>query len=62
MKRCYSIDKIDRRKGIHLSYTRTGEPTQAPVSAFAGRPRMRTDIESQIKYVRMIFAVIMKTS
>lgn len=51
VKRCYSIDKADRRRGIHLSYSRTGEPSQTPVPAYTGRPRMRTDIDSQIRYV-----------
>ncbi|EEH40083.2 hypothetical protein PAAG_08932 [Paracoccidioides lutzii Pb01] len=49
VKRCFCIDQRDRRRGIHLSYSRTGEPTQSPVQAYAGRPRMKTDIESQIK-------------
>ncbi|PGH12549.1 hypothetical protein AJ79_04170 [Helicocarpus griseus UAMH5409] len=48
VKRCFCIDQRDRRRGIHLSYSRMGEPTQSPVQAYAGRPRMKTDIESQI--------------
>ncbi|KAK2757853.1 Structural maintenance of chromosomes protein 6 [Arachnomyces sp. PD_36] len=49
VKRCYCIDQTDRRRGIHLSYSRTGEPTQAPVSAYTGKPRMKTDLESRIR-------------
>ncbi|EEH03156.1 DNA repair protein [Histoplasma capsulatum G186AR] len=49
VRRCLCIDQRDRRRGIHLSYSRTGEPTQSPVQAYLGRPRMKTDIESQIK-------------
>ncbi|KAL2009256.1 hypothetical protein VTN00DRAFT_7450 [Thermoascus crustaceus] len=52
VKRCYCIDQADRRRGIHLSYSRTGEPSQAPVPAYTGRPRMRTDIDSQIRIQR----------
>ncbi|OAX78937.1 hypothetical protein ACJ72_06751 [Emergomyces africanus] len=49
VKRCFCIDQRDRRRGLHLSYSRTGQPTQSPVQAYLGRPRMKTDIESQIK-------------
>ncbi|EEQ91384.1 hypothetical protein RJZ56_006104 [Blastomyces dermatitidis] len=49
VKRCFCIDRRDRRRGIHLSFSRTGEPTQSPVQAYTGRPRMKTDIESQIR-------------
>lgn len=49
VKRCYCIDQTDRRRGIHLSYSRTGEPSQAPVQAYTGRPRMKSDLASQIR-------------
>ncbi|PGH01414.1 hypothetical protein GX51_05221 [Blastomyces parvus] len=49
VKRCFCIDRRDRRRGIHLSFSRAGEPTQSPVQAYTGRPRMKTDIESQIR-------------
>ncbi|KAL3446823.1 hypothetical protein BJX65DRAFT_110411 [Aspergillus insuetus] len=49
VKRCYCINKSDRRRGIHLSYSRNGEPSQAPVSVYNGNPRMRSDRASQIK-------------
>ncbi|KAL2785718.1 P-loop containing nucleoside triphosphate hydrolase protein [Aspergillus keveii] len=52
VKRCYCINKSDRRRGIHLSYSRNGEPSQAPVSVYNGNPRMRSDRESQIKVQR----------
>ncbi|KAL1983086.1 hypothetical protein VTN96DRAFT_499 [Rasamsonia emersonii] len=61
VKRCYSIDKADRRRGIHLSYSRTGEPSQTPVPAYTGRPRMRTDIDSQIRLQRETIAVLKDT-
>lgn len=51
VKRCYCINQTDKRKGIHLSYSRSGEPTQAPVSAYTGKPRMKTDLESRIRFV-----------
>ena len=49
VKRCYCIDQADRRRGIHLSYSRAGEPSQAPVSAYKGNPRMKSDFDSQIR-------------
>ncbi|PLB51753.1 DNA repair protein Rad18 [Aspergillus steynii IBT 23096] len=52
VKRCYCIDQADRRRGIHLSYSRTGEPSQAPVSVYNGNPRMKSDLASQIRVQR----------
>ena len=49
VKRCFCIDKQDRRRGHHLAYSRTGEPTSSPVPAYTGQPRMKTDIEIQIR-------------
>lgn len=49
VKRCYCIDQTDRRRGIHLSYNRAGEPSQAPVPAYSGSPRMKSDLASQIR-------------
>lgn len=49
VKRCYSIDEADKRRGIHLSYSRTGDPNQAPVQAYGGSPRMKSDLDSQIR-------------
>ncbi|KAL4882319.1 P-loop containing nucleoside triphosphate hydrolase protein [Aspergillus karnatakaensis] len=52
VKRCYCINQSDRRRGIHLSYSRTGEPSQAPVSVYNGNPRMKSDRDSQIRVQR----------
>lgn len=52
VKRCFCIDQSDRRRGIHLSYSRTGEPSQAPVSVYNGNPRMKSDLASQIRIQR----------
>lgn len=48
-KRCYCINQSDRRRGILLSYSRIGEPSQAPVSVYNGNPRMKSDRDSQIR-------------
>ncbi|KAB8253999.1 hypothetical protein BDV32DRAFT_155623 [Aspergillus pseudonomiae] len=52
VKRCYCIDQMDRRRGIHLSYNRAGEPSQAPVPVYSGNPRMKSDLASQIRVQR----------
>lgn len=49
VKRCFCIDSRDRRRGIHLSYNRMGEPSQAPVGVYHGHPRMKSDLASQIR-------------
>lgn len=49
VKRCYCIDASDRRRGIHLSYNRMGQPNQAPVAIYNGHPRMKSDLASQIR-------------
>lgn len=49
--RCYCIDSRDRRRGFHLSYTRTGEPSQSPVAAWTRGPRMKFDSALQIRWV-----------
>ncbi|KAL4983065.1 hypothetical protein BDW68DRAFT_169620 [Aspergillus falconensis] len=51
-KRCFCINKSDKRRGILLSYSRSGEPSQAPVSVYAGNPRMKSDRNSQIRVQR----------
>ncbi|GFF26822.1 structural maintenance of chromosomes protein 6 [Aspergillus udagawae] len=56
VKRCYCIDRTDRRRGIHLSYSRTGDPSQAPVQAYNGSPRMKSDLESQMRIQRDVVA------
>jgi hypothetical protein len=50
VRRCLCIDARDRRRGVTLSYGRTGEPSQAPIAPYVGRPRMKSDIDSQIRY------------
>ncbi|KAL4907604.1 hypothetical protein BDW74DRAFT_110880 [Aspergillus multicolor] len=52
VKRCYCINQSDRRRGIHLSYNRSGEPNQSPVSVYGGNPRMKSDRDSQIRIQR----------
>ncbi|PWY65950.1 DEAD-domain-containing protein [Aspergillus sclerotioniger CBS 115572] len=54
--RCYCIDQTNRRRGIHLSFSRTGEPSQAPVPAYNRSPRMRSDLESQIRVQQGVVA------
>ncbi|KAE8348908.1 P-loop containing nucleoside triphosphate hydrolase protein [Aspergillus coremiiformis] len=49
VKRCYCIDPTDRRRGIHLSYNRAGEPGQAPVPAYKASLRMKSDLASQLR-------------
>ncbi|KAE8375322.1 hypothetical protein BDV26DRAFT_268123 [Aspergillus bertholletiae] len=56
VKRCYCIDQTDRRRGIHLSYSRMGEPSQAPVPVYSGSPRMKSDLASQIRVQRDVVA------
>jgi len=49
VKRCYSFDPNSKRRGLHLTYTRSGEASQDPIAEWNGPPRMRTDIEAQIR-------------
>ncbi|KAJ5772050.1 hypothetical protein N7520_002579 [Penicillium odoratum] len=49
VKRCYCIDARDRRRGLHLSYNRSGDPNQAPVAMFSGSPRMKSDAALRIR-------------
>ncbi|KAK2747897.1 Structural maintenance of chromosomes protein 6 [Myotisia sp. PD_48] len=52
VKRCYCLDARDKRRGIHLAYGRTGEPSQSPISMNHKAPRMKTDSEIQIRLER----------
>ncbi|KAL1995373.1 hypothetical protein VTN49DRAFT_1560 [Thermomyces lanuginosus] len=52
VKRCFSIDQRDRRRGFHLAYGRHGQASSTPVAAFEGRPRMKSDIDAQIRIQR----------
>ncbi len=49
VRRCYSFAPVGRRGGLHLTYTRSGEASQDPIAEWTGPPRMRTDIEAQIR-------------
>ena len=49
VKRCFSINAHNKRNGFMLSYTRNGEASQDPIHEYQGRPRMRTDIEAQVR-------------
>jgi structural maintenance of chromosomes protein 6 len=49
VRRCYSFDPNSKRRGLHLTYTRSGEASQDPIAEWNGPPRMRTDIEAQIR-------------
>ncbi|PYH41146.1 DNA repair protein SMC6 [Aspergillus saccharolyticus JOP 1030-1] len=60
VKRCYCIDPINKRRGFHLSYSRTGEPSQAPVPAYNGSPRMNSDLASQISMQKDALADLRK--
>ena len=52
VQRCYCIAPHDKRKGIHLSYTRNGEGSQDPIDEYRGAPRMATDMDAQIQMAR----------
>ncbi|KAJ5124646.1 uncharacterized protein N7515_008471 [Penicillium bovifimosum] len=56
VKRCYSIDAQDRRRGFFLSYNRAGEPSQAPVAGWTDGPRMKSDVVLQINAQRDIIS------
>ncbi|ERF71388.1 hypothetical protein EPUS_07416 [Endocarpon pusillum Z07020] len=49
VKRCYTFDPNTKRRGLHLTYTRSGEASQDPIAEWNGAPRMRTDIEAQVR-------------
>lgn len=51
VKQCFSVNDRKPGWGIRWGYGRGGEPTSAPIPPFQGRPRMKTDIESQIRSV-----------
>ncbi|KAI9878467.1 MAG: Structural maintenance of chromosomes protein 6 [Pleopsidium flavum] len=52
VKQCFSVNDQKPGWGIRWGYGRGGEPNSAPIPPFQGRPRMKTDIESQISYQR----------
>jgi structural maintenance of chromosomes protein 6 len=49
VRRCYTFDPNTKRRGLHLTYTRSGEASQDPIAEWNGAPRMRTDIEAQVR-------------
>lgn len=49
VRRCFCINRHNKRQGHHLSFMRNGEPTQDPIHEWTSRPRMKTDIEVQIR-------------
>ena len=59
VRRCFCIDKRDKRRGIHLAFNRAGEPTQSPVSAYNGHPRMKTDTETQIRCDNLVITLLL---
>ncbi|KAB8076691.1 P-loop containing nucleoside triphosphate hydrolase protein [Aspergillus leporis] len=61
VKRCYCIDQTDRRRGVHLSYNRAGEPNQGPVPVYDGSPRMKSDLASQIRIQRGVVVDLRRT-
>ncbi|CAG7998256.1 unnamed protein product [Penicillium salamii] len=54
VKRCYSVDARDRRRGLYLTYNRAGEPTQSPVTGWTRPARMKSDTALQISAQRDI--------
>ena len=49
VRRCYCINKYNKRKGHMLSFTRNGEASQDPIHEYTGRPRIKTDIDAQLR-------------
>jgi ATP-dependent RNA helicase DDX6/DHH1 len=49
VRRCYSINAEDRRRGTMLSYNQFGDPNQSPVYPYKGHPRMKSDLAAQVR-------------
>ncbi|KAJ6153787.1 hypothetical protein N7470_006746 [Penicillium chermesinum] len=49
VKRCFCIDAKDRRRGVMLTYNKSGDPSQGPVPIQKGHPRVKSDAASQIR-------------
>jgi len=45
---CFAFNPNDKRSGILLKYTASGEPAQDPVNQWQGQPRMKGDLEATI--------------
>ncbi|KAJ5966006.1 hypothetical protein N7481_012720 [Penicillium waksmanii] len=52
VRRCYSINADDRRRGMMLSYNQFGDPNQSPVYPYNGHPRMKSDLAAQVSSQR----------
>ncbi|KAJ5397239.1 hypothetical protein N7509_005352 [Penicillium cosmopolitanum] len=52
VRRCYSINADDRRRGFMLSYNQFGDPNQSPVYPYNGHPRMKSDLAAQVSAQR----------
>ncbi|KAI9834239.1 MAG: hypothetical protein M1819_003077 [Sarea resinae] len=52
VKQCFCLHEERRGHGLRLGYSRNGEPSTSPMPPIQGKPRMKTDIESQINYQR----------
>lgn len=48
VKGCFAFNPHEKRNGILLKYTNSGDPAQDPVNAWDKHPRMKTDIEATI--------------
>jgi structural maintenance of chromosomes protein 6 len=49
VKMCFSLDPINKRRGYLQKYTGHGNASQDPLLEWSGPPRMRTDIEAQVR-------------
>lgn len=49
VKACFSFQPNDKSKGIALSYTSSGEPSQDPVAEYKGLPRLKGNVEHMIE-------------
>ncbi len=54
VKQCFSLNENKPGWGVRFGYGRGGEANSAPIPPFQGRPRMKTDIESQIRSVVLV--------
>lgn len=52
VKQCFCLHKDRRGWGMRLGYGRGVEPTSSPMPPMNGRPRMKTDAETQIRIQR----------
>ncbi|KZF18881.1 DNA repair protein Rad18 [Xylona heveae TC161] len=50
VKQCFCLQENRRGWGLRFAFGRSGEPNSSPIEPRPGKPRMKTDIESQINY------------